>query len=116
MYNGCLIVKILYINTGTGTWQRQACDLQGIQFVCPFVWKDAGPHVILTKLDLRSMLATAGKGLLVATISWNIIAGYSVTIKNSMLCYFICMININCLHKKPMSAYIYIYIYMYIYM
>ena len=43
-------------------WQRQACELLGIQFVCPFQWQDGGPHVVLTRPDMRSLRSIGGDG------------------------------------------------------
>ena len=43
-------------------WQRRACELLGIRFVCPFQWQDGGPHVILTRSDLRSLRFIGGDG------------------------------------------------------
>ena len=43
-------------------WQRQACELLGIRFVRPFQRQDGGPHVILTRPDLRSLRSIGGDG------------------------------------------------------
>ena len=43
-------------------WQRCACELLGIRFVRPFQWQDGGPHVILTRQDLRSLRSIGGDG------------------------------------------------------
>jgi len=43
-------------------WQRQGCDLLGIQFVCPFRRQDGGSHVVLTRPDLRSLKSIGGDG------------------------------------------------------
>ena len=43
-------------------WHRQACELLGIRFVRPFWHQDGGPHVILTRPDLRSLRSIGGDG------------------------------------------------------
>jgi len=43
-------------------WQRQACELLGIRFVCPFQRQDGGSHVVLTRPDLRSLRSIGGDG------------------------------------------------------
>jgi len=41
-------------------WQRQTCDLLGIQFVRPFWQQDGGSHVILTGPDSSCSLKSIG--------------------------------------------------------
>ena len=48
--------------TGITQWQRQACEFLGIHFVRPFQCQDGGPHVVLTKPDLRSLRSIGGDG------------------------------------------------------
>ena len=43
-------------------WQIRTCDLLGLQFVHPFQRQDGGPHVILTRPDLRTLKSIAGDG------------------------------------------------------
>ena len=43
-------------------WQRRACDLLGIQFLHPFCRQDGGPHVVLTRPDLRSLKSIGADG------------------------------------------------------